>query len=176
MVFDALRVIRERRCSRGFLPNEIEDTKLNKILEAAIQAPSAGNLQPWELIVVKDPDLKQKLVSASNGQTFIHEAPVVIVVCANGERSASTYGERGKSLYCIQDCAAATENMLLAAQALGIGGTWVGAFDEEKIRAIFSLPEEVRPLAIVPLGYASIATAKPQRLPLKDVVHFDTYP
>jgi nitroreductase len=176
MVLDALRVMRERKCARGFLPNEVEDKKLKKILEAAIQAPSAGNLQSWEFIVVKDSDLKQKLVSAAQGQAFVGEAPVVIVVCANEERAASRYADRGKELYCIQDCAAATENMLIAAQALGMSGCWVGAFDEEKIRALFSLPGEIRPLAIVPIGYQSISTAKPQRLPLKDVVHFDSFP
>jgi len=171
-VFDA---IKGRRSIRSFKDEEVKNEDLMRILEAGIWAPSAGNLQPWEFIVVRDKITKSRLAMAAYGQGFIAEAPVVIVVCANTERSASYYGERGRSLYCIQDTAAAIQNMLLAAYALGYGTCWVGAFSEEEVRRILNIPSHVRPVAIIPLGRPATKPTPPPRISLKKVLHIEKY-
>lgn len=170
---ETLECIESRRSIRKYKKKEIPDDILNKILEAAIHAPSAGNLQDWVFIVVKNKEKKQKLAEAAYGQRFVAEAPVVIVVCSDLKR-ISYYGQRGIELYSIQDAAAATQNLLLAAWDCGIGGCWIGAFDEDEVSKILSLPEYVRPLAIVPLGYPAEKPRKPAR-GLKDKVFLEEY-
>lgn len=172
---DVFEAIRLRRSIRAFTEEDVSDEIVEKVLEAAIWAPSAGNLQPWEFVVVRRPDIKRELARAALGQTFIEEAPVVIVVCANEVRSGSIYGSRGINLYCIQDTAAAIQNMLLAVCALGLGACWVGAFHEEEVRRILKVPRGVRPVAIIPIGYPAEKPSPPRRRPLKEVVHYETF-
>ncbi|HDO41379.1 MAG TPA: nitroreductase family protein, partial [Candidatus Bathyarchaeota archaeon] len=105
----------------------------------------------------------------------IEEAPVVIVVCADESRSSWAYGSRGASLYCIQDTAAATENMLLAACALGLGACWVGAFREDEVKRILKVPGGLRPVAIVPIGYPAERPNPPPKRPLEEVVHYESF-
>ena len=140
------------------VPNEL----IGQMLEAAVRAPSAGNIQPWEFIVVKDVETKRELASAALKQRFIQEAPVVIVVCTDPEKSANKYGERGKSLYCIQDTAAAIENMLLTATSLGLGTCWIGAFEEEEVKKVLSIPQKIKPVALITVGFP-IEFEKPTR-------------
>ncbi len=172
---DTIKCIRERRDIRDFRPDPIPENVLKEILEAAIQAPSAGNAQDWEFILVKNPRTKSLLAEAALAQDFVAKAPLVIVVCSDLNRISSSYGERGKSLYSIQNTAAAIENLLLAAWNLGIGACWVGAFNEQRVRETLILPENVRPLAIIPLGYPSKVPEKPGRRPLKEVLHLEKY-
>jgi len=171
-IFEAIKT---RRSIRRFKEVEIPEEDLKKILEAAIWAPSAGNLQPWEFIVVKDKKIKERLAEAALGQMWMTTAPVIVVVCANLERSASRYGERGRNLYAIQDTAAAIENMLLAAHALGYGACWVGAFDEEEVRRILNIPHGIRPVALIPMGRPAEEPSVPYRRSLKDIVHKDVF-
>lgn len=172
---DVLEAIRGRRSIREFKPDPVKDEDLRKILDAGRLAPSAGNCQPFEFVVVKDPAVKQKLVRAALWQTFMAEAPVVIVVCANVSRTSMRYGRRGEELYCIQDTAAATQNMLLAAHSLGYGTCWVGAFDEEVAAEAIRAPPEIRPLAIIPLGRPAEKPSMPPRMPLSRIVHEDHF-
>ncbi len=172
---EVLRAIRERRSVRQFRSDKIPERDLTIILDAARWAPSAGNLQPWVFVVVEKEQLKKEISRAAYDQDFISTAPVVIVVCADVKRSSSVYGERGRSLYCIQDTAAATQNILLAAHALGYATCWVGAFKENEVKRLLRLPEDVRPVAIVPVGVAAYRAAAPARLPLEEIVHKDTY-
>lgn len=123
------------------------------MLESAHLAPSAGNLEPWKFVVVRRDDLKEELAQAAHGQDFLASAPVSIVVCADPARSASQYGERGAELYCLQDTAAAVQNLLLTATAYGLGSCWVGAFDEKQVKETLGLDDNLRPVAIVPVGY-----------------------
>lgn len=163
----------ERRCStRRFKREEISPATVQKILEAAIRAPSAGNRQPWHFIVVRDAAVKEALAQAAYGQDFVAEAPVVIVVCAEPERSASRYGTRGRELYCLQDTAAATEHILLAATALGLGCCWVGAFDEKTAAHALALPSQFRPVAMVPIGKAAEPWRRTPRRPLSEVTSY----
>jgi len=150
---DLWTAIERRRSVRRFSSTPVPQSDIERILEAAIHAPSAGNRQPWHFIVVRNPGLREALATAAGGQDFVAAAPVVIVVCAEPERSAARYGVRGRALYCLQDTAAATEHMLLAATALGLGSCWVGAFDEAAAARALSLPAALRPIAMVPIGH-----------------------
>jgi nitroreductase len=173
---DVIECIKTRRDIREFEDRNVDDELIEKILEAGINAPSAGNVQDWEFVVVKREDFKELLCDAALGQEFIKEAPIVIVVCSNLRKIHEKYGERGVSLYSIQDTAAAIENILLAAWSLGLGACWVGAFNEEKVRQILYLPEHVRPLAILPLGYPKKPLPqKPKRMHLHEVLHFERF-
>ncbi len=172
---NVFEVIRKRRSIRKFRSDPIPKEDLRKILEAAIWAPSAGNLQPWEFIIVDSLEKRKELARAALNQDFIAEAPIAIVVCANVMRTASVYGERGANLYCIQDTAAAIQNMLLAACALGYGTCWVGAFRDEEVKKVLNIPPEVRPVAIIPIGKPAESPSPRKRRPLDDIVFFNSY-
>lgn len=126
-------------------------------------------------MVAKEPSVKRGLAAAALEQTFIEEAPVVIVVCANVPRTARRYGRRGQELYCLQDTAAATQNILLAAYSLGYGTCWIGAFDEEAVADVIKVPSGVRPVAIIPLGRAAEIPSPPQKRTLDDISHINHF-
>jgi nitroreductase len=151
---DFWKTIEKRHSVRRFnSAHDIAPETVERILSAAILAPSAGNCQPWHFFVIRDTEVKERLAEAAWGQRFITEAAVVIVVCTEPARSSARYGPRGSRLYCLQDTAAATEHILLAATALGLGSCWVGAFDEGAAAQVLQLPNDLRPVAIVPIGY-----------------------
>jgi nitroreductase len=172
---DVLESIKGRRSIRAFKNQEVSAEIVEKLIDAARWAPSAGNIQPWEFIVVRDPKIKRGLVKAALNQTFIEEAPVVIVVCADEDRSFQGYGARGKTLYCIQDTAAAIQNIHLAAYSLGLGTCWIGAFREEEAREVLKVPKGVRPLAIIPVGYPAESPPPRKRRPIEQIVHYETF-
>lgn len=172
---DVLEAIKGRRSIRAFQETDISQETVEKLIEAARWAPSAGNIQPWEFIIVRNPKTKRSLAEAALGQSFIEEAPVVIVVCADEERSARGYGTRGRTLYCIQDTAAAIQNIHLAAYALGLGTCWVGAFREDEARKILEIPEGIRPVAIIPVGYPAESPLPRSRRSLKQIIHYEKF-
>lgn len=170
---DVYEAIYGRKSIRAFeKKREIPQEVLIKLLEAACQAPSAGNLEPWKFIVARDLGLKRKLVYAAYGQGFLAEAPVVIIVCIDLRIASSGYGARGTGLYAIQDTAAAIENLLLAAYTEGLGSCWVGAFSEERVSEILSLPSHLRPVTMVPLGYPRSQRRKPARRDISEITEF----
>ena len=170
---DLWTAIDRRYSVRRFSSAEVSASTVRKILSAAIRAPTAGNRQPWHFIVVRREEVKHALARAAYGQGFVAQAPVVIVVCADPERSAMRYGARGRELYCLQDTAAATENILLAATALGLGGCWVGAFDEMAAARALALPRALRPVAMVPIGEPMPEPGgRTPRRPLSEVTSF----
>ncbi|WP_309492096.1 nitroreductase family protein [Candidatus Hecatella orcuttiae] len=172
---EVLEAIRTRRSIRSYKKEEVKDEDLNRLLEAGRWAPSAGNVQPWEFIVVKRGEAKAKLAQAALNQRFIAEAPVVIVVCADLQRASWAYGERGETLYCLQDTAAAVQNMLLAAHALGLGTCWVGAFHEEAVRRSLDIPPRVRPVALLPIGKPAGRPPSMSKRPLGEILHFERF-
>jgi nitroreductase len=175
MKMDVFKAIKGRRSVRAFTDEPVSEEEIMKIIDAARWAPSAGNIQPWEFVVVRDTKLKRELVEAASDQTFIEEAPVVLVVCANPTRSSRRYGSRGISLYCLQDTAAAIQNINLAAYALGLATCWVGTFQEEKTRRVLNLPDDLRPVAIIPVGHPAEKPAPTPRRPLNEVVHREVF-
>jgi len=172
---DVLEAVRGRRSTRTFKHQDVPAEIVEKLIDAARSAPSAGNVQPWEFIIVRESEIKRRLARAALDQLFIEEAPVVIVVCANENRSSQRYGHRGKTLYCIQDTAAATQNILLTAHSLGLGTCWVGAFREEEVGEILKVPQGIRPMAIVPLGHPDEAPSPRGWRPKEQIVHYEAF-
>jgi len=172
---DVLEAIKGRRSVRAFKSRDVSPEIVEKLVDAARWAPSAGNIQPWEFVIVRKPEIKRGLAEAALGETFVEEAPVVIVVCANENRSLQGYGIRGKTLYCIQDTAAAIQNIHLAAYSLGLGTCWIGAFREEEAREILKIPHGIRPVAIIPLGYPAEAPSPTSRRPINQIVHYEKF-
>jgi nitroreductase len=168
-----LEVIKGRYSVRRFQPRDVTGDMVNTILDAARWAPTAGNLQPWFFYVVRGKEHREALASLALNQSFIAQAPVCFVVCAEPDRSSRVYGNRGKNLYSIQDTAAAAQNILLSAAALGLGACWVGAFDEEKVHVYLKMPLHRRPVAIIPVGYPDTDSRKrPGRRGIKEICHF----
>ncbi len=163
-------LFRGRFSCRRFAPDPIRRETLTRLLEAAQWAPSGGNLQPWRFVVVTAAGGRRELAVAALGQGFVAQAPVVVVVCAVPEESGRHYGDRGRNLYALQDTAAATENLLLAAARTGLGACWVGAFDDDRVRLALGLDPGWRPVALVPVGRPAEAPGRRSRRPLEEVV------
>jgi nitroreductase len=172
---DVFTAIKTRRSIRAFTDKQVTDEEVTKLIEAARWAPSAGNIQPWEFIIVKDPEVKHGLCEAAMNQTFIEEAPVVIVVCADPVRSSRRYSSRGINLYCLQDTAAATQNILLTAHAMGLAACWVGAFNEEAARRTLNVPDELRPIAIIPVGHPAEKPRARSRRSWDEITHREIF-
>lgn len=170
MTKDVMDAIRERRSVRRFEPRPVPEATIGRLIESAVLAPSGGNQQPWHFFVVYNEARRRQLAEAALGQDFVARAPVTIVVCAEPGRSADRYGQRGASLYCIQDTAAAVQNIMLAATAFGLGTCWVGAFEEDAARAVLDLPDRLRPVAMIPVGYPAEHPSFRPRRPLDEVV------
>lgn len=137
-----------------------------------IASPSAGNRQPWRIYVVRDETVKRNLAIGAHNQNFIKEAPVVFVICRVPEESGARYRSRGRDFYSIQDTAAMTQNLLLAAYALELGSCWVGAFNDSAIATAINCGQGELPVAIVPVGYPDESPPRRQRRSLDSVVHF----
>jgi nitroreductase len=165
--------IEHRQSIRSFQEDkDIPQAQIEKILAAAVRAPSAGNVQPWYFVVIREEHLKKQLVTKARAQHFVVTAPIIIVACVNLAEAAASYGRRGVELYCLQDIAAAIENMLLAICAEGLGACWVGAFNEEGASKALDLPNHLRPVALIPIGYPAYSGRKTRRRPLNEVVEW----
>jgi len=156
----AIHCIMTRRSIRSLKPDPIPEKDIEQLLKCLEAAPSAGNLQPWLFCVVTDPVVKEQLCRLSFDQQVVMQAPVVIAVCALPEESAREYGDVGRNLFAIQDTAAATQNLLLAAHALGYGAVWIGVVKQQQVAACLGLTEGIVPVALVPVGQAN-ETPKP---------------
>ena len=172
MYENSIDFILNRQSCRDYKPDPLKEGDLQQLMEALRRAPSAGNCQPWYFYVVISKARKKELIQAAYGQSFIADAPVVFVICADADESAQSYGQRGKTLYCLQDTAAATENLLLAATVLGYGSCWIGAFDEAAASKALRIPKSLRPVAMVPVGYARSKESRTGRKPTKDIFEF----
>ncbi len=160
---DALEVIFNRRSVRKYKSDEVSDEQINILLKAAMLAPSAKNMQPWEFIVVKSQETRNAIANAHPNAAMVKDAPVAIVVCGDTQKEAFAG-------YWQQDCSAATQNILLSAHALGLGTVWTGVYPKpdrhESIRKMFNIPAHIIPLCVIAVGYAN------QDLP--EVNRFDT--
>ncbi len=165
--------VKSRRSVRAYESKDVEEEKLRKILELTNLAPSAGNLQSYKVFVVKNEEKRVELARAAFGQDFLTQAPVVLVFCADPEKSASRYGERGRELYSLQDATIACTFAMLAATALGLGSCWVGAFDEEDVKRVLGIEESgLRPIALLPVGYPGEKPYPTPRRKLEEMVTF----
>ncbi len=166
-------LIETRRSIRSYKPQEVEEEKLNYVLKAFRKAPSAKNLQPWKLVVVKNKKIIKDLAIACNNQTFLEEAPILIVACAKEDEAYGTMGGYMNS-YPI-DIALALEHLILAATEQGLGTCWIGAFKEQLVKDILKVPENVKVVALTPLGYSAREASIRSRKPLTEIVCYDKY-
>jgi len=166
-----LEIIKSRRSVRKFQRKEIPEKIIDKLIEALIWAPSAGNLQSRKFYFVFNQKIKEKLVEAALGQNFIAQAPLVIIGCTDKEK-VDYYGERGENLYSICDVSASIQNLILLASDLGLGSVWVGAFNENEVVKILNLPNNLRPIVLVPVGYPAEKPSVPPRVSGDEAVEF----
>jgi nitroreductase len=170
-LIDFFEVLRNRHSIRAFERRDVEEEKINIILEAASLAPSAGDLQSYEIVVVRDQDHKSALAEAALGQEFIAQAPLNLVFFTNPKRSTRRYGRRGVELYSLQDATIAAAYTQLAATALGLGSVWIGAFYEEPIMKLFGAEDDLIPIAIISIGYPDEEPSVTSRRKIEDLVH-----
>ncbi len=168
---DFFEVVKKRRSIRIYESRPIEDDKLQQILETINAAPSAGNLQAYDVVVVKDQKRKDALAAAAWDQICIARAPVVLVFCTVPERSAERFQRLGADLFCIQDTAIAASYGQLAATALGLSSVWVGSFDAQEAGKVIDAPGYVNPVAIMPIGYPAETPGPSSRRPLEDLAY-----
>ena len=168
-----MELIETRRSIRSYKDQEIEEDKLNYVLQAFRKAPSAKNLQPWKLVVIKNKKILKDIAIACNNQTFMEEAPVIIAACAKEEEAYGTMGGYMNS-YPI-DIAIALEHLILAATEKGLGTCWIGAFKEQLVKDILGVPENVRVVALTPLGYPAREASVRGRKPLTEIISYDKY-
>ena len=164
-------VIRARHSVRAFTGQPVEPDKLQAILEAVNTAPSAGDLQGYEVYLVTDPSAREALAQAAHGQEFVAQAPVNLVFCTHAALSAARYGKRGSGLYTLQDATIACTYAMLAATALGLASVWVGAFSDDAAWRAIGSPDGIKPVAILPIGYAAEQPGPSPRRPLNEWVH-----
>ena len=176
---DFMDVIAARKSVRGYADKTVEEEKLSKVLEAARLAPSWANKQCCRYIVVKDKATIQEL-SGSFG--WLYQAPIVVVACADPKNS----GDRNGMKYFLVDVGISMQQLVLAATALELGTCWIGAFDEAKVKEVLHVPENIKVVAMTPLGYPAekegigskiikTAIGSGKRKPLEETVHYENW-
>lgn len=164
-----LEAIKSRRSIRDYENKDIPETIMEHLMEAIRWAPSAGNLQSRRFYFVLSREGRKKLARAALNQNFIASAPLVVVACLD-RRIAARYGDRGVNLYAIQDVSASVMNMMLVARELGLGTVWVGAFNEFEVVEILEMPDYLRPIVLVPVGYPSRTPGPTSRLAREELI------
>ncbi len=177
---ELFEAIRTRRSVRRYLDKPVEEEKLHAVLEAVRLSPSWANLQCWRLIVVTDKELREKISDLSYVESYfspkgykanpskkaLAEAPVLIVLCAEPSQSGNIWGQS----YYLVDTGIASQSMMLAARAQGLGTVFVGVYDEVKVKGILNIPQNVRVVGLFPLGYpVEEGKAGPGRKPLEEI-------
>ena len=165
-----LDIIKRRRSVRRFDGATIPKDAMEQILEAGRWAPSGANAQPWRFIVVTEKETLKSIAECCYYKVFksrhVGEASAAVVICADPEAGSQTY---------TLDAAIAGTNMTLMATSLGIGSCWIGAFEEETMKKMMRIPEHLKIIALIALGYEIGKAAVPPRLPLSSIAHYETY-
>lgn len=168
---DFLDVLKTRHSIRAFAATPVENEKLEAILNAANVAPSAGNLQSYEIYLARQASHGPALAGATLNQSFVAQAPIALIFCAHSARAVEKFGEHGAELYSMQDATIACTFAMLAATALDLATVWIGAFDAEKVRVVLGAAEGIVPVAILPIGYPAEEPQLTTRRPLDELVH-----
>jgi len=182
MEFD--KVIARRRSVRSYEDRDIDDDVITLLLSYGHQAPSAGNLHPWEFIVVRDPAQRRRIVDTTfrgndfDGtahQEWLMQAPVLIAVVANRARSAARYGEKAIKSLIYLDCSACIENILLGAVNLGLASCYISGFREPELREALNLPDTHEAIAVLPVGFGAVEGQPRPKPLLADHVHYEHF-
>jgi len=168
---NVMEAIRERKSIRSYESRPVEEEKLQAVLEAARLAPSANNRQEWRYVVVRDQATRERLMVASNNQHFVAKAPVIIACCAQTD---------GRLLRCGQvaytvDVSISIDHMTLAAVELGLGTCWIGSFYEDQVKEILGIPEEIRVVELLTLGYPAEPGRPRERKSLDEIVMYEKW-
>jgi nitroreductase len=161
-------MLRSRRSIRKYKATPVEDEKLNTVLEAARWAPSAGNRQPWEFVVAKDPSIRRRIADVAPYGGFIADAPVMIAVVVDPGKDPTHY---------VEDGAIATTHIMLAAHSLDLGTCWVGAFGspyEDEAKRVLGIPANLRVLSLISLGYPAEERTSTRKDP-REIIHYEKY-
>ncbi len=164
-------LVDKRHSSRAFTGEGVSEESARKILAAANRAPSAGNQQAYEIVVVRDPERKRQLAAAAYEQSFIADAPLVLVFLTHAARNAGRYGTRGAELYALQDATIAAAYAQLAVQALELGSVWVGAVEDEAVLKAVAAPKGLGFSSLLVIGHPSELPQVTPRRSLDDLVH-----
>lgn len=157
---DAIKMLLGRRSIRKYLPEAIPGSLVRELLNAGMHAPSARNLQPWHFVVVDQREMLDKLAEAHPYATMLKQASLAILVC--GDRNIQQADG-----YIVQDCSAATQNIMLAAHALGLGSVWLGMYPREermkKVGELLKVPDHILPVSLISVGYPDEVKEAPER-------------
>ena len=168
-----LEAIFSRRSIRKFAPGKLDKKDINTLLEAAMAAPSACCKDPWEFLVIENPDMLAKMTTELPNAPFLPSAAAAIIVCGDLDKA-----HEGLLSYMIQDCSAAIENMLLGVEMLGLGACWIGIHPRENriafLKELYKLPESVLPIGIIAIGKAEVKPESRTRFKAERV-HFETW-
>ena len=173
---DLLEMIYSRKSVREYTDQKVEKEKIDNLLKAAMSAPSGMNTQPWDFVVVDDKEVLEQLGDVKRGAHMVKNAALAIVVCGNMNKAADGYHQD----YWVQDCSAATENILLAAHAQGLGAVWTEVFNSnmdlvKKVREILDLPDYVVPLDTISIGYPVEVNTEPRSKYKESNVHYNKW-
>lgn len=167
---DIYEAIALRKSVRAFTDKDVSEELLTRLFEAARLAPSASNRQEWRFIVVRQPETRKKIALSAFGQKHIAQAPVVLVCCAETNNHIMACNQ---SCYPI-DVAIAVTHLTLCATAEGLGTCWIGAFYEDQVKSVLNIPDEIRVVALLPIGYPQDAgQVDKMRLPLETIVKYE---
>jgi len=171
---ECLDAVYQRRSVRKFTSDPVDCQIVEKLIRDAQMAPSAGNLQARDFIVVTNTAVKTKLKKAALDQKFLVQAPVIIVFCANTPRSSRIYSGRGE-LYSIQDASISAMVMTLAAHDMGLATCWVGAFNNADTSDILMIPHNIRPICMLALDYPADTPDTPDRIDASKLIHWESW-
>ncbi len=171
---DFLSFVTGRSSVREYDGEPLPKEHIEYILNCARTAPSAGNLEAWDVVVVTDREIREALAEAAFDQKHIEQAPLILAVCSNYVRSMSRYGERG-ILYALEDATIACTYMMLAAHAKNLQTCWTGAFDDDAVREILDLPQHARPVALLAVGNGPRAGSAAERRDIGEHVHQESW-
>jgi nitroreductase len=166
-----MEAILTRRSIRNYTSDAVPDNVLKELLKAAMAAPSADNEQPWHFMIIKDRNTLNQIPTVHPYANMITKAPVAILVC--GDPDLAVHGEMW-----VQDCSAATENILIAVQSKGLGAVWLGVYPREEringLRRLFQIPDRIIPFALIPIGYPAEKKLPSNRY-REDRIHHDIW-
>jgi nitroreductase len=179
--------LKQITCVSEFEDRPLEDDLLATIVEGASWTPSAADVQPWEIVAIRDPERKVAMVSTlldshlrpSHGgderRSWLTQAAVILVVCLDHTRAKARYGEIGEKLFGIQDSGAAIQNLRLVALEHGVKSCLVREFDQQRMAELLRLPRHIQPLILVALGYSQVQARRRPGLPVQDYFHHETW-
>jgi nitroreductase len=169
---ECLDIIKNRRTVRSYLPDPVEDEKLQAVLEAARLAPTAANRQPFRLIVLHTAGKEAEIMKVYAAE-WLAKAPLIICACSIPAQGW-THFATGKN-YCDVDAAIAMDHLILTASGLGLGTCWIAAFNHEPLRHLLRLPATMEPVVLTPLGYPEGTPGPRIRRPMDDLVRYERW-